>query len=865
MANALATDAIMSPAQMKPLLHLAKDTPVPAAIGLTGEGQGVILLHKLTKPKQLLSTLKSPAGKAKVELQNNSLRFGRAEVDAVNDPTTVKFTVNKDAPNAMAVRLRALVKDISFTKVVFVVDPTLEQEPEEEAPGETPTPPRTTEVDPRLAQLKLTVDAAEKQLAELALLVGSIPDARPLLAGAIRDLKNARQSIEANNPVVAGNLIRAGIESLRQAREIGARQRQPTQPTPPPLNTESPPVPTATPTPTEVSPLPSTPPPPPQRTHKRSEQLEHVVGSQLMTPEMLRRTLDTGIDFSGRHANINLWKDPGKFVETQKLLGHIQQRLDVPLEQVDPEQLGALADDIGEQFDEVISDLEVLRGLLQKRKEQRQGDLDEAARDLLQERREVGLLDEQKYWLESNPEAPEDDSEDDEEEEAEDDGHPDTTYVDDDDNIRVSTKGLREIKENLSKLTTEEREKRLQEIEEEWERRHAMVTETMNQLTEKVTRAKKKGERVDGALNLLREQRESWSKEKLAELLNSIRRDPAYKSVKDKLKLGEAMHSKMCGITLDDLSLDGFSDDDLDREKSVSVWKGGGLNTVSKLVYKDNTERVFKREGENTRVGRGIPSDAPHMGARNLASSDLADALDTDVIVKSRLVVHDGSIGVLMDMAKGVPAKWSAEQVKEHFSKEKLAKLQDKLSELEWCDLLSGQWDRNNENYLIDMSGEDVSVKGIDNDLCFGSTQITQPPCQSKDAGFYKGIPKPALISKKIYTKIMDLDFDRDLLKNLEGRLTEDEVEASRVRLEQTKRQAQDLWDSKCVVDDWNTWTIEVDGKRLNASQYLMKQSDFASMLKRDLAYTLRGIKEFDTIMKSDNAPTEQPKEGTQR
>jgi hypothetical protein len=52
MAKAPASDAIMTPDKMKPLLALSKREPVSAAIGLTTDGEGLILLHKKAKPKK---------------------------------------------------------------------------------------------------------------------------------------------------------------------------------------------------------------------------------------------------------------------------------------------------------------------------------------------------------------------------------------------------------------------------------------------------------------------------------------------------------------------------------------------------------------------------------------------------------------------------------------------------------------------------------------------------------------------------------------------------------------------------------------------------------------------------------------------
>ena len=81
MAKEPASEQIMPAAKMKALLVLSKREPVQAAIGLTGDGEGIILLDKKAKPRKVFAMLKADAAKAKLALNTASLRFGRAEVD----------------------------------------------------------------------------------------------------------------------------------------------------------------------------------------------------------------------------------------------------------------------------------------------------------------------------------------------------------------------------------------------------------------------------------------------------------------------------------------------------------------------------------------------------------------------------------------------------------------------------------------------------------------------------------------------------------------------------------------------------------------------------------------------------------------
>jgi hypothetical protein len=127
-----AADNIMSPAEMKPLLMLSKREPVNAVIGMTKNHEGVILLSKRIKPKKLIAQLKADARKVKIELDATSLRFGKAEVDTDKDASLVIFTVNKDAPGALRIKLLELVKRVSYSKVEIDIDAKFEAELDED-------------------------------------------------------------------------------------------------------------------------------------------------------------------------------------------------------------------------------------------------------------------------------------------------------------------------------------------------------------------------------------------------------------------------------------------------------------------------------------------------------------------------------------------------------------------------------------------------------------------------------------------------------------------------------------------------------------------------------------------------------------
>lgn len=132
-------DDIMTPAAMKPILVKSKQEPASCALALTADKQGVLLLHKKSKPRKLMGTLKAEASKIKLNVESATFRFGTVEVDPDVDPTLVTFRVNKDVPGTFGPRFRERTKQAGFPKVQFVVDEALNEEPEEETEGAAQT------------------------------------------------------------------------------------------------------------------------------------------------------------------------------------------------------------------------------------------------------------------------------------------------------------------------------------------------------------------------------------------------------------------------------------------------------------------------------------------------------------------------------------------------------------------------------------------------------------------------------------------------------------------------------------------------------------------------------------------------------
>jgi len=223
--KAPASDSIMEPGEMKPLLALSKREPVHAAVGITGDGDGIILLDKKKKPKKVLAELKAAAAKAKIQLQPSTLRFGKAEVDTDYDSGMVRFFLNKEAPGNMRVKLLEVVKRVPYQKVEINVDPSFEDEPDDETEGQEapatstatstdapPPPPPGAPAPP--TQPALDATKLEQALAQLTLAIPKVAGTDDVLQKSLVTLATTAQgSLKAKDLAKASE----GIEALRRA------------------------------------------------------------------------------------------------------------------------------------------------------------------------------------------------------------------------------------------------------------------------------------------------------------------------------------------------------------------------------------------------------------------------------------------------------------------------------------------------------------------------------------------------------------------------------------------------------------------------------------------------------------------------
>jgi hypothetical protein len=367
-------------------------------------------------------------------------------------------------------------------------------------------------------------------------------------------------------------------------------------------------------------------------------------------------------------------------------------------------------------------------------------------------------------------------------------------------------------------------------------------------------------------------------KSELTAVIDQITLDPDFASIAPHITIGAAMLLKARGISFADCSCSTQNDETLDRLRSRERFDSGAVASVSLLTHQDGVARIFKPEPHTDprpkRCARemGIDPSAPHFGNRNIASRAVADMLAVDVIPHAQFVLHDGEVGVLMSKAPGRSPRvkvWSEVDDQEWAEREPvfnhrnlrlekqngrwmkydevvtqpwdadrppsptaLANLQKGLNQLEWTDMLTGQADRHSANYFVDISGDKVKVTGIDNDFAFGKEQTGLLQYNPNIGVTSPG--EPTLIDRAIYYRLITADFDRDMVPVLEGRLSEDEIEASRQRFNAVVGLAHQLQAAGCVVGDWETWRSQ-DLPPKTAADFL-KTAATPSLFKRDIA-----------------------------
>lgn len=216
--------------------------------------------------------------------------------------------------------------------------------------------------------------------------------------------------------------------------------------------------------------------------------------------------------------------------------------------------------------------------------------------------------------------------------------------------------------------------------------------------------------------------------------------------------LEAAFEGRLAVTTLVETRLNGLPDEDadpaLDGANAVSskALGSGAANTVYEVGFKDGSTYVFKPEAPGRQgiaalqLSKGAYRDELLVAQLNMAAQRTADAFGLgDVMTKTAVGAHGGRFGLFMEKAPGTeaagfarakrsPGRLNAAQIRaldDATYAKVVGGLMRKANRLEWFDLLTGQGDRHGRNYLVEVrENGTTSLKGIDNDACFGKFLI---------------------------------------------------------------------------------------------------------------------------------------------
>ncbi len=452
--------------------------------------------------------------------------------------------------------------------------------------------------------------------------------------------------------------------------------------------------------------------------------------------------------------------------------------------------------------------------------------------------------------------------------------------------VQKSLEKVNEVVEGVSPTDLADNEKKRKELRKKLKKLVKEAKEYLKQHTGKGESQKKKATAMQALLQR-------------SQLALDVIHDPDLALLPDTVTLGQAIQIKRCGVLFKDMDFDNYSDDDIDEDASEDNFGSGNANTVSKLVYGEGEHQrtlIYKPEPEVDRnpllaqKTLGIDLEDPRYGERNIASRALDKLLGGNTVVESRMVLHNGELGLLMDKADGrMPGERAKVDVTQQqqqgfidgvlqnnqprdkavrmlkamefvevdvgndqtqwkkiepyyadpFKGDKpddtlKASIQQQLCGLEWADALTGQSDRHGENYLIsfDRDSGTCSVTGIDNDLAFGQNSKDIPEPGPDPLTGYNGVGLPQLIDRVTYDRITALDWKRDVLPTLAGRLKDPEIKATKSRFEKLQAHARKLGKNGFVVDNWKTWRSP---DNQTVTELLTSETSGSSYYKRDI------------------------------
>lgn len=205
--------------------------------------------------------------------------------------------------------------------------------------------------------------------------------------------------------------------------------------------------------------------------------------------------------------------------------------------------------------------------------------------------------------------------------------------------------------------------------------------------------------------------------------------------------------------------------------------------------------------------GANIPINNPKFMERNLATYKIDQLLGGNIIPPTFAARHAGQVGTIMEKVIGKTGNKATAAELNH------PLVRQGLSKLYLLDVICGQVDRHNKNYMLVIeNGTIMGVKGIDNDLSFGQgysgamfegvNAMKNPTIRGMMvAGLMPGELGATLngIDQPFAVKIVELATSREaeVRAALNGLLSDTEIDATIDRLKALARFLKPLIDSK--------------------------------------------------------------------
>lgn len=229
----------------------------------------------------------------------------------------------------------------------------------------------------------------------------------------------------------------------------------------------------------------------------------------------------------------------------------------------------------------------------------------------------------------------------------------------------------------------------------------------------------------------------------------------------------------------------------------------------------------------------GISREEPQTAMRNLATVAYAKTLGFHVVTDTRVALIDigygpfePALGLIMERAKGKPAEEIDAEVLVQ------AKVCAEITKLQLLDHLTGEGDRHDKNYFIDVGSDGrAQVMGIDNDQCFGAA-LTDPAGAQPDLAHplrqaLHGTALPPVVDTEMELAILMLT-EEHITSMLEEKLNDAEIAAAIQRYQGVKQHVIQLRQDGLVIEPHEWGQAHVQERLTPENSYMARELEVA-------------------------------------